>query len=118
MLTVFAQDRGRRISLISKSDLIVRDIDLFQEIARKNALSITITITTTDAALARLLEPKVPRPDLRLRAIKRLAEAGLIVGVNANPVMPMITDSEENLIASRLPRRAPGPLGFMAACCF
>ncbi len=97
MLGVFAREKGRRLFLITKSDLIARDIDLFREIARGNRMSITVTITTTDAALARLLEPMAPRPELRLRAVKRLADAGLTVGVNANPVLPMITDSEENL---------------------
>jgi DNA repair photolyase len=99
MLTVFAKDRGRRIYLISKSDLIVRDIDLFQQIAASNALHVTITITTTDVALARALEPMAPRPDLRVRAVQRLARAGIRVGVNTNPVIPMITDSEANLDA-------------------
>lgn len=97
MLSVFAGDRGRRIYLISKSDLIVRDIDLFQQIAASNALHVTITITTTDTALARALEPMAPRPDLRLRAVQKLTRAGITVGVNANPVIPMITDSEANL---------------------
>src|SRR6478672_2036699 len=77
MLTVFAKDQGRRIFLITKSDLVVRDIDLFLAIAAKNTISITVTITTTDTELARLLEPMAPRPDLRLRALKRLAGAGL-----------------------------------------
>jgi DNA repair photolyase len=99
MLQVFAKDRGRRVYLISKSDLIARDIDLFQQIAASNALHITITITTTDIALARTLEPMAPRPDLRLRALQKLSRAGITVGVNANPVIPMITDSEANLDA-------------------
>jgi DNA repair photolyase len=118
MLSVFAQEKGRRIFLISKSDLITRDIDLFQEIARNNAISLTITITTTDAALARLLEPMAPRPDLRLRAIKRLTAAGITVGVNANPVMPMITDTEENLdkVASAAARA--GAIGFHGGLLF
>ncbi len=47
--------------------------------------------------LARLLEPRAPRPDLRLDAVRKLSEAGLHVGVNPNPVMPLITDSERQL---------------------
>ncbi len=122
MLSIFAKDRGRRIYMITKSDLIVRDLDLLQEIAKANTISLTITITTTDAALARLLEPMAPRPDLRLRAMKRLASAGLNVCVNANPVLPMITDSEMNLdrvaaAAARAGARAfHGGLLFLKPC--
>ena len=97
ILEVFAKDRGRRIGLITKSDLIVRDIELFREIARGNILNLCITITTLDAKLARLLEPRAPRPDLRLEAVRKLSDAGLLVGVNPNPVMPLITDSERQL---------------------
>jgi DNA repair photolyase len=97
ILEVFAKERGRHLGIITKSDLIVRDIDLLQEIAKANFLGLTITITTTDTELARLLEPRAPRPDLRLSAVRKLSEAGLRVGVNPNPVMPMITDSERSL---------------------
>src|SRR5947209_9415430 len=62
ILEVFARERGRHIGIISKSDLIVRDIDLFREIARANVFHIHLTITTLNALLARLLEPRAPRP--------------------------------------------------------
>src|SRR5438067_13886216 len=75
----------------------MRDSDLPREIPRGNVLSIHLTITTLDAKLARLMEPRAPRPDLRLAAVRRLTEAGLIVGVNPNPIMPLITDSERHL---------------------
>jgi DNA repair photolyase len=97
ILEVFAKERGRHIGIITKSDLIVRDIALLREIARANFLGITITITTLDAKLARLLEPRAPRPDLRLKAVSQLSDAGLHVGVNPNPVMPLITDGERQL---------------------
>ena len=97
LLEVFARERGRHLSLITKSDLIVRDIDLLREVARGNVLSIHLTITTLDARLARLMEPRAPRPDLRLDAVRRLTGAGLVVGVNPNPIMPLITDSERHL---------------------
>ncbi len=97
ILEVFARQRGRHLGLITKSDLILRDLDLLREVARGNVLSIHLTITTLDVKLARLLEPRAPRPDLRLGAVRRLADAGLVVGVNPNPVMPLITDSEPHL---------------------
>jgi DNA repair photolyase len=99
ILEVFARERGRNLGIISKSDLILRDIDLLQEIARRNVFHAVITITTLNEKLARLMEPRAPRPDLRLKAVQGLAEAGLVVGVNPNPIMPLITDSEPHLSA-------------------
>ena len=97
ILEVFARDRGRHIGIISKSDLIVRDIELMKEIARANVFGVHITITTLDPQLARLLEPRAPRPQLRLDAVRKLAEASIVVGVNPNPIMPGITDDERSL---------------------
>jgi DNA repair photolyase len=97
ILEVFAKERGWHIGMITKSDLIVRDVDLLAEIAQRNVLNVHITVTTTDEKLARLLEPRAPRPELRLQAVQKLRSAGVCVGVNANPVMPGITDSERSL---------------------
>jgi DNA repair photolyase len=97
ILEVFGAGRGRRVSITSKSDLITRDVDLLEKIAEGNALSIHITITTLDRELARLLEPRAPRPDLRLKAVRTLADAGIRVGVFPNPILPLITDSERHL---------------------
>jgi DNA repair photolyase len=97
ILEVFSRDRGRHIGIITKSDLIVRDIDLMKEIARANVFGVHITITTLDPQLARLLEPRAPHPELRLEAVRKLSEAGIVVGVNPNPVMPGITDGEPSL---------------------
>jgi len=99
ILEVFAGQRGRRVSITTKSDLIARDLDLLREVRRGNVLDVNITVTTIDIELARLLEPRAPRPDLRLEAVKQLADAGICVGVFPNPVMPAITDSEESLEA-------------------
>ena len=94
---VFNEGKGRRLSLITKSDLILRDLPLLVELSRRNVLHVSLTITTLDTELARALEPLAPRPDLRLATVERLAEAGIKVGVNSNPIMPLITDSEESL---------------------
>jgi DNA repair photolyase len=99
ILEVFAAERGRRLSITTKSDLVTRDLDLLAEIARANVLDINITITTLDTDLARMLEPRAPRPDLRLAALRKLSEAGICAGVFPNPVMPLITDREESLDA-------------------
>src|ERR1035438_2589798 len=97
ILEVFAAGRGRRLSITTKSGLVTRDVDLLLKIAESNAISVNITITTLDRELARLLEPGAPRPDLRLKAVRTLAEAGIRVGVFPNPILPLITDSERRL---------------------
>jgi DNA repair photolyase len=97
LLEVFARKSGYRLGIVTKSRLIERDIDLLVEIARHNTLVVHVTITTPDAELARLLEPRAPRPDLRFQAVRRLREAGIIAGVFGSPLLPGITDNEEAL---------------------
>jgi DNA repair photolyase len=95
ILEVFARKSGYRLGIVTKSRLITRDIDLLSEIARRNHLVVHITITTPDAHLARILEPRAPRPDLRFAAVKKLREAGITTGIMSSPLMPGINDSEE-----------------------
>jgi DNA repair photolyase len=92
-------ETAQNISLFvtTKSDLVKRDADLFRKIAERNRVRVTVTITTMSAKLARLTEPYAPRPDLRMKAVTALAKAGVPVGVIASPILPMITDGEENL---------------------
>ena len=98
-LEELSKREGLSISVITKSNQIVRDIDLFKKIAERSELSLNITITTLRARLARLLEPRAPRPDLRIAAVRQLREAGLRVGVSASPLIPGITDREGELEA-------------------
>lgn len=97
LLEVFRERSGYRLGIVTKSTLIVRDLDLLCEVARCNSLTVHITITTQDAALARKLEPRAPRPDLRFATVRKLSAAGLRVGVLCCPILPGITDSEEAL---------------------
>jgi DNA repair photolyase len=99
ILEEFARHQGFHLGIITKSNLILRDIDLLQAVARRNRFSVNITITTLDADLARILEPRAPRPDLRLDAITKLSEAGLRVGISGSPVLPGITDSPRQIEA-------------------
>lgn len=99
ILEELAQHQGFDIGIVSKSDLILRDRDLLRRVAEQNRLYVNITVTTLDAQLARILEPRAPRPDLRLRAVRELNEAAIDAGVICAPVLPGITDSEESLDA-------------------
>ena len=96
-LEELAKREGLSVSVITKSNQIVRDIDVLQRIAARSELSLNITVTTLRSRLARLLEPRAPRPDLRLDAVKQLHDAGLRVGVSASPLIPGITDGEGEL---------------------
>jgi DNA repair photolyase len=97
ILEEFALHRGFAIGIITKSQLILRDLELLRRIGENNQISVNITITTLDANLARILEPRAPRPDLRLNAIKILNDAGIPCGVSCAPVLPGITDRPRDL---------------------
>ena len=99
ILEEFARHRGFELGIVTKSNLVERDLELLQRIAQTNRLSIHITITTLDTDLARILEPRAPRPDLRLDAVRTLAKAGLRVGISCSPVVPGITDAPTDLEA-------------------
>ena len=103
VLEVLSRQSGLKIGIVTKSTLIERDTELLQAIAARNTLTVHITITTTDASLARKLEPRAPRPDLRFETVRRLREAGLTVGVLCSPLLPGITDNGPvlNLVAKQ-----------------
>src|SRR5262249_36926659 len=83
---------GLDIGIVSKSDLIVRDTALLRQISEHNSLFVNLTVTTLNTKLARILEPRAPRPDLRLEAVRRLDAAGGNARVICAPVLPGITD--------------------------
>jgi DNA repair photolyase len=95
LLEVFARKQGYRLGIVTKSTLVERDIDLLVEIGRRNKLSVHITITTPNAKLARKLEPRAPRPDLRFATVHRLRQVGIRAGVLCCPLLPGITDTEK-----------------------
>jgi DNA repair photolyase len=99
ILEKIAEREGLSLSITTKSNQVVRDIDLLRRISERSSLLINITVTTLRTRLARLLEPRAPRPDLRLEAVRRLREAGISVGVNAMPIVPGLTDREQDLDA-------------------
>ena len=99
ILEEFAQHSGLDLGVVTKSSLVLRDVDLLRRIAERNRLFVNLTITTLDTQLARILEPRAPRPDLRLEAVRRLSEAGVPAGVICAPVVPGITDGPRELDA-------------------
>jgi DNA repair photolyase len=83
--------------LITRSPLIVRDVDVLTSLARAAAFSVCVSLPTLDADLAHRIEPTVAPPQQRLRAVRRLAEAGIRVGIAIAPVLPHLTDDEATL---------------------
>lgn len=118
MLEILARERGRRLSLTTKSDLIRRDIDLLEAIARSNLLHVAVTVTTMDEALARLLEPYAPRPALRMGAVAELAKRGIAAGVLASPILPGINDAEAMLDELARQAAAAGAASFTGSVVF
>ncbi|WP_047489192.1 radical SAM protein [Terriglobus sp. TAA 43] len=95
LLEVLARHEGLKIGMVTKATLIERDIDLLQQINERSTLVVHITITTPDAELARKLEPRAPRPDLRFETVRKLREAGIRAGILNCPLLPGITDTAE-----------------------
>jgi len=100
LLQVLAQFR-HPVTIATKGTLIERDVDILSEMADDGLALVGISLTTLDATLARRLEPRVPSPARRLRAIEVLAKAGIPVRVMVSPVIPGLTDPEvERILAS------------------
>jgi DNA repair photolyase len=112
ILEKMAEREGLRLEITTKSNQVVRDIDLLQKISARSSLTVNVTITTLSVRLARLLEPRAPRPDLRLDAVKQLREAGIAAGVFAMPILPGLTDREEDLDALARAAREAGAQWF------
>lgn len=85
------------VSIDTKSDMILRDIDLLKEINLKNNVIVKFTITTSSDELSKMIEPNVCVSSKRFQAIKILSDNGIFAGIMMNPVLPFITDSEENI---------------------
>ncbi len=81
----------------TKSDLVLRDLDLISEASKKVHCCIALSITTLDENLAKLLEPNAPSPKRRLEAVRKLSAEGITTGVWLIPMLPYVTDSDENI---------------------
>ena len=99
ILEEIARHSGLEVGIVTKSAMLARDIDVLREIGEHNRISVSFTVTTVDTELARILEPRAPRPDLRLECLRKLREAGIRAGVICAPVLPRITDAPKQLEA-------------------
>lgn len=82
------------VSIITKSSLIERDLDLLAELAEQQLVSVTISVTTLDRALARSMEPRAAAPQRRIQTIRALSQRGIPTGVLVAPVIPFLNDAE------------------------
>ena len=88
---------GLRVGITTKSAAITRDLPLLAEVAATSTLTVNVSLISLDPDLLRLVEPRAPRPDLRLRAIERLAAAGIRTRLFVMPILPLLTDGEPAL---------------------
>src|SRR5438094_2296305 len=99
ILQEISRHSGLEVGIVTKSAMVARDIDVLREVAKNIRISVSFTVTTVDPELARILEPRAPRPDLRLQALFKLRDAGIRAGVICAPVLPGITDAPLQLEA-------------------
>jgi len=99
ILEELTKHSGLEIGIVTKSNLVTRDAEILRRVAEHNRIFVNVTVTTVDAELARKLEPRAPRPDLRLEAVRQLNLAGVDAGVICAPVLPEITDRPGDLEA-------------------
>src|SRR5215468_6429965 len=85
---------GHPVGIVTKSALVVRDIDILARMAKRNLAKVALSVTTLDPKLARAMEPRASTPARRLDAIKQLAQAGIPATVMVAPVIPALNDSE------------------------
>lgn len=99
MLEVFSRLGGLNLSITTKSNLIVRDLDLLAAINARSRLSVNFSLITLNRRLQRTLEPRAPRPELRLRALRELSSAGIYCNVLMMPIIPGLNDEPASIEA-------------------
>src|ERR1700680_708990 len=88
------RDAGHPVAIVTKSGLVARDIDILSDMAKLNLAKVALSVTTLDAKLARVMEPRAATPSLRLATIRKLSDAGIPTAVMVAPIVPAINDSE------------------------
>jgi DNA repair photolyase len=89
------------VGIVTKSNLVLRDLDILAPMAAKGLVKVYVSVTTLDRDIARKMEPRAPIPTRRIEAIERLAQAGVPVGVMVAPIVPAVNDSEIETILTR-----------------
>lgn len=97
LLEALLLHRGLHLGIITKSPLIVRDLDVLASLSARHDLSVNISIASADPAMLRRLEARSPAPHARLRALARLRRAGIEAGILVAPILPGITDGWKSL---------------------
>ena len=113
VLEVLAKAR-HPVGIVTKSNLVLRDLDLLAPMAADGLVKVFVSVTTVDRALARRMEPRAPTPERRLEAIEKLAEAGVPVGVMAAPIIPAVNDGEIETILTRAYAAGAREAGYVA----
>ena len=102
------------VGIVTKSNLVLRDLDLLAPMAADGLVKVFVSVTTVDRALARRMEPRAPTPERRLEAIEKLAAAGVPVGVMAAPIIPAVNDGEIETILTRAYAAGAREAGYVA----
>ena len=113
VLEVLAKAR-HPVGIVTKSNLVLRDLDLLAPMAAEGLVKVFVSVTTVDRGLARRMEPRAPPPERRLEAIERLADAGVPVGVMAAPIIPAVNDGEIETILTRAYSAGAREAGYVA----
>lgn len=92
------RDFGHPVGIVTKSPLILRDIDILAPMAKQGLAKVALSVTTLDRRLARMMEPRAGTPSRRLQAIKMLSEAGVPTGVMFAPIIPALNDGELEVV--------------------
>ncbi len=111
VLEVLAETR-HPVVVVTKSDRVTADLDLLRTLAEDRLVQVFLSITTLDGALARVMEPRAAQPARRLKAVERLAQAGVPVGVLAAPMIPAINDHELEAILAAAAAAGAGQAGY------
>ncbi len=92
-------DYGFGVHVVTKSDLVLRDVPILKKISRYHTAAVSLTITTIDDELSEIVEPGAPPSSARFRALKELSDAGIETRIALMPSLPFIEDTEENVFA-------------------
>jgi DNA repair photolyase len=101
------------VAIVTKSNLVARDLDLLRELAAQRLVHVLISITTLDRDLARRMEPRAPTPERRLQAMAELAAEGVPVGVLASPMIPGLNDAEMEKILEAAAKAGAASAGYI-----